>query len=52
MADTETVRDYRPVLTFNAAGSWTHGYRRTIAPVEMASAVSSAATTALAPSAY
>ena len=52
MADTEAVRDYRPVLTFSSAGSWTHGYRRSVAPVEMASAVNAAATASLAPSAY
>ncbi|HET7708471.1 MAG TPA: transglutaminase-like cysteine peptidase [Sphingomicrobium sp.] len=49
--DTETVRDYRPVLTFSAAGTWTHGYRRTIAPFNVASAVTAASTAALAPSA-
>jgi predicted transglutaminase-like cysteine proteinase len=36
--DSEQVRDYRPVLTFAAAGSWTHGYRRTQTPVTYASA--------------
>lgn len=51
VSDTETVRDYRPVLTFNTAGTWTHGYRRSIAPLNVASAVSAAATTSLAPSA-
>ena len=50
VADTETVRDYRPVLTFNASGTWTHGYRRTISPVDIAS-VASAASASLAPSA-
>jgi predicted transglutaminase-like cysteine proteinase len=25
--DSERVSDYRPVLSFNAAGEWTHGYR-------------------------
>ncbi|MBB4642149.1 transglutaminase-like cysteine peptidase [Rhizorhapis suberifaciens] len=24
---SDDVKDYRPVLTFNASGSWTHGYR-------------------------
>ena len=43
--------DYRPVLTFAASGTWTHGYRRSIAPLNVASAVSAAATTSLAPSA-
>ena len=50
ISDTETVRDYRPVLTFNAAGTWTHGYRRSISPVDIAS-VASAASASLAPSA-
>jgi predicted transglutaminase-like cysteine proteinase len=50
VSDTETVRDYRPVLTFNASGTWTHGYRRTISPVDVAS-VASAASASLAPSA-
>jgi hypothetical protein len=45
------VRDYRPVLTFNTAGTWTHGYRRTIAPVNIASAVTAVPPAALAPSA-
>jgi len=52
MSDTETVRDYRPVVTFSAAGTWTHGYRRSIAPINVASAVSAASTASLAPSAY
>jgi len=51
MSDTETVRDYRPVVTFSAAGTWTHGYRRTVAPLNVASAVSAASTVSLAPSA-
>jgi predicted transglutaminase-like cysteine proteinase len=51
LSDTETVRDYRPVLTFNAAGTWTHGYRRTIAPLNVASAVTAASAATLAPSA-
>jgi predicted transglutaminase-like cysteine proteinase len=51
MSDTETVRDYRPVLTFNSAGTWTHGYRRSVAPLNVASAVSAASATSLAPSA-
>ena len=51
ISDTETVRDYRPVLTFNSAGTWTHGYRRSVAPLNVASAVTAVATTSLAPSA-
>ena len=37
LLDTESVQDYRPVLTFSARGSWTHGYRRKL-PVNFASA--------------
>jgi predicted transglutaminase-like cysteine proteinase len=51
ISDTETVRDYRPVLTFNSSGTWTHGYRRSVAPLNVASAVSAASATSLAPSA-
>ena len=51
MADTETVRDYKPVLTFNATGSWTHGYRRTVDPVNIASVVTPVPPSSLAPSA-
>ena len=50
VSDTETVRDYRPILTFSANGTWTHGYRRPIAPVNMASAVTAASAATLAPS--
>jgi predicted transglutaminase-like cysteine proteinase len=35
--DSEKVSDYRPVLSFNAAGEWTHGYR-VQRPVNIASA--------------
>ena len=38
VADTETVSDYRPVLTFAANGTWTHGYRRGSPPVRIAQA--------------
>ena len=27
LLDSESISDYRPVLTFAATGSWTHGYR-------------------------
>ena len=38
LLDTETVSDYRPVLTFAAAGpTWTHGYRVQRAPMNIAS---------------
>jgi predicted transglutaminase-like cysteine proteinase len=36
--DTESVSDYRPVLTFAATGSWTHGYRVKPARMNIASA--------------
>ena len=51
IADTETVRDYRPILTFSASGTWTHGYRRSVAPLNVASAVTAASAATLAPSA-
>jgi predicted transglutaminase-like cysteine proteinase len=35
--DSETVSDYRPVLTFAATGAWTHGYRVRSAPMVIAS---------------
>jgi predicted transglutaminase-like cysteine proteinase len=35
LLDSEKVADYRPILTFSAYGTWTHGYR--IAPVTVAS---------------
>ena len=38
VADTETVTDYRPVLTFAANGTWTHGYRRASPSVRVAQA--------------
>jgi predicted transglutaminase-like cysteine proteinase len=38
LLDSESISDYRPVLTFAATGSWTHGYRRNQAPVNIASA--------------
>jgi predicted transglutaminase-like cysteine proteinase len=39
LLDSESVSDYRPVLTFAAVGaSWTHGYRMQRAPVNIASA--------------
>ena len=38
LLDSETVSDYRPVLTFAAVGaSWTHGYRMQRAPMNIAS---------------
>jgi predicted transglutaminase-like cysteine proteinase len=38
LIDSESIADYRPVLTFAAGGSWTHGYRLNTAPVNIASA--------------
>lgn len=38
VSDADTVSDYRPVLTFAANGTWTHGYRRSLAPVRIAQA--------------
>jgi predicted transglutaminase-like cysteine proteinase len=32
--DSESVADYRPILTFASNGTWTHGYR--VAPVSVA----------------
>lgn len=36
LLDSEAVSDYRPILTFSAYGTWTHGYRVT-APTTIAS---------------
>lgn len=38
LVDSETIRDYRPILTFAATGTWTHGYRVHATPVAIASA--------------
>ena len=38
VADASTMVDYRPILTFSASGTWTHGYRRHSAPVQIAAA--------------
>jgi predicted transglutaminase-like cysteine proteinase len=35
--DSQSISDYRPVLTFAASGAWTHGYRVRSAPVNIAS---------------
>jgi len=32
LLDSESVADYRPVLTFAAGKAWTHGYRRSVTP--------------------
>lgn len=36
--DSDAIRDYRPILTFAAKGTWTHGYRVPSAPMNVASA--------------
>ena len=39
LLNSEDIRDYRPILSFAAAGgAWTHGYRRSLPPVTIASA--------------
>ncbi len=39
LLNSEDIRDYRPILSFAAAGgAWTHGYRRSMPPVNIASA--------------
>src|SRR6185295_16204938 len=38
LLDSESVSDYRPVLTFAAGATFTHGYRVHQAPVNIASA--------------
>ena len=38
LLDDVAVSDYRPILTFAAGGTWTHGYRISKAPVTVASA--------------
>ena len=37
IVDSSDVQDYRPMLTFTASKSYTHGYRRDVAPVTYAS---------------
>lgn len=38
LLDSESLRDYRPILTFASYGTWTHGYRVRSQPVQIASA--------------
>jgi predicted transglutaminase-like cysteine proteinase len=38
LLDSESISDYRPVFTFAATGSWTHGYRVNRTPMNIASA--------------
>ena len=49
--DSETVPDYRPILTFASTGEWTHGYRMNAAPVNVAANETVGQQPALAPSA-
>lgn len=37
IVDSSDVQDYKPMLTFTASSSYTHGYRRDVAPVTYAS---------------
>jgi predicted transglutaminase-like cysteine proteinase len=37
LLESGAVADYRPIMTFAANGSWTHGYRRRETPVQYAS---------------
>ena len=37
LLDSDNVSDYRPILTFAARGTWTHGYRIERAPMNVAS---------------
>jgi predicted transglutaminase-like cysteine proteinase len=34
--DSESLPDYRPILTFASTGTWTHGYRMNSAPMNVA----------------
>jgi len=43
--DTQSVRDYRPVLTFASYGTWTHGYMRSNPALQIAQATAAAAVT-------
>ena len=38
LLDSATAQDYRPVLSFSAGRSWTHGYRRAAPPMILAKA--------------
>jgi hypothetical protein len=50
LLDSETVPDYRPILTFASTGTWTHGYRMN-APVNIAANEAVEKREALAPGA-
>ena len=49
LLDSAEVQDYRPVLSFSAGHSWTHGYRRMTPPMVIAKAPDVAPDLALAP---
>ncbi|MEG3155932.1 transglutaminase-like cysteine peptidase [Sphingomonas sp. RB1R13] len=38
LLDASQAHDYRPVFSFSGARSWTHGYRRELAPMTIAAA--------------
>ena len=38
IVDSEMIADYRPIFTFSGNSAWTHGYRRVLPAVELASA--------------
>jgi predicted transglutaminase-like cysteine proteinase len=46
LLDSESIRDYRPILTFAAGATWTHGYRVQQPAVNIASAQDSVLTPA------
>ena len=46
LLDSESISDYRPILTFAAGATYTHGYRRLEAPMNIASSDGSALTPA------
>ncbi len=48
--DSSEVHDYRPILTFNVARTFTHGYRREAPSVQMAAAVTAPTPLPAAPS--
>ena len=37
IVDSETIADYRPIFSFSGNKAWTHGYRRAVPPVVLAS---------------
>ena len=38
IVDSATIGDYRPILSFSASHAWTHGYRREMPTMTLASA--------------